>query len=138
MLYPEIIGSFTFNKMYSQSVHESRKPAVEFISTYKSLSNPHYIVLLINMNILFVRSDTKAVIGKQRQLLLALQWINFPADTDDLLLLFSLDIYWKLVVLCGLVSTKIEDDVVLPDSQLTLRTNLSALFQLENVALRTG
>ncbi|CAI8021126.1 Probable E3 ubiquitin-protein ligase HERC1 [Geodia barretti] len=82
--------------------------------------------------------DTKAVIGKQRRLLLALQWINFPADTDDLLLLFSLDIYWKLVVLCGLVSTKIEDDVVLPDSQLTLRTNLSSLFQLENVALRTG
>ena len=90
------------------------------------------------MYILFVRSDTKAVIGKQRRLLLALQWINFPADTDDLLLLFSLDIYWKLVVLCGLVSTKIEDDVVLPDSQLTLRTNLSSLFQLENVALRTG
>lgn len=82
--------------------------------------------------------DTKAVIGKQRRLLLALQWINFPADTDDLLLLHSLDIYWKLVVLCGLVSTKIEDDVVLPDSQLTLRTNLSSLFQLENVALRTG
>ena len=126
--------------MYSHSVHESRKPAVECIFTCKPLSNPHYIIviLIINMNILFVRSDTKAVIGKQRRLLLALQWINFPADTDDLLLLFSLDIYWKLVVLCGLVSTKIEDDVVLPDSQLTLRTNLSSLFQLENVALRTG
>ena len=76
--------------------------------------------------------------GNQRQLLLSLQWINFPADSDDLLLLFSQQVYWKLVVLSGLVSTRVVDDVVLPDTQLTYRTNLSAMFQLENVALRAG
>ena len=76
--------------------------------------------------------------GMQRRLQVALQWVNFPADGDDIILLFSLQVYRKLAALCGLVSSKVVDDVVLPDSQLTHRTNLCGLYQLENVALRTG
>ena len=74
----------------------------------------------------------------QRRLLVGLQWINFPADTDDIILLFSMNVYSKLVAICGLVSTKVTDDVTLPDNEVTLRTYLSSLMQLENVALRTG
>ena len=97
-----------------------------------------YMYMYIIMFLTFPATDEGSVIGMQRKLLVALQWVNFPADADDLLLLFSLKVYPKLVALCGLVSSKVTDDVVLPDSELTHRTNLCGLMQLENVALRTG
>ena len=83
-------------------------------------------------------TDPYSTTGLQRGLYLALQWVNFPEDTNDLLLLFSLDLFPKLVMLSGLVSTKIVEDVAFPLSELTKRMYMTGLLTLEMVSLRTG
>ena len=80
----------------------------------------------------------RSVYGKQRRLLLAMQWLNTPTDSDDIILIFSHDVYRKLVALCGLVSTKITDDVLLPRCELARRLSLASLLQLESITLRSG
>ena len=73
-----------------------------------------------------------------RELLLALQWINFQHEPRDLYLLFSDDLYNKMATVSGMVSTRVEVDVSLPTTRLANRLRMACVLVYQLLALRVG
>ena len=79
------------------------------------------------------------ILGLQRELLLALQWTNFQHDPSDLQLLFTGDLYPKIVALAGVVSTKVLPEVVrVTHSHLEDRVRTACTLVMQLLGLRVG
>ena len=71
------------------------------------------------MHLSFMIADS-SVYGLKRELLLALQWINFEHHPSDLQLLFSGSLYDNITALSGVVSTLLAPDPSSSGTQVAL------------------
>ena len=76
-----------------------------------------FMVLLLCKSFMIVDSS---VYGLKRELLLALQWMNFEHHPSDLQLLFTGSLYDNITALSGVVSTLIAQDPAFSAIQIVL------------------
>ena len=88
-----------------------------------------------------------SVYGLKRELLLALQWVNFEHHPSDLQLLFTGSLYDNITALSGVVSTQIAEDPCTqlapapssdPQSILTSRLKMASLLSMQLLTIRVG
>lgn len=90
-----------------------------------------------------------SVCGLKRELLLALQWVNFEHHPSDLQLLFTGSLYDNITALSGVVSTQIhvaEDPCTQlaplpssdPQSILTSRLKMASVLTMQLLTIRVG
>lgn len=80
--------------------------------------------------------------GLKRELLLALQWINFEHHPSDLQLLFTGSLFDNITSLSGVISTQVSSDALLPSSESSLllagRLKMAALLAMQLLTIRVG
>ena len=80
--------------------------------------------------------------GLKRELLLALQWINFEHHPSDLRLLFSGSLYDCITSFSGVVSTQVSEDILLPSSDVSSvlfdRLKMASLLSMQILTIRVG
>jgi len=80
-----------------------------------------------------------STVGLQREVLLALQWINFQHEPSDLHLLFTNDLYTKMVALAGVVTTKvIPKTVSTTPNRLEDRVRCACALTMQLLGLTVG
>lgn len=80
--------------------------------------------------------------GLKRELLLALQWINFEHHPSDLQLLFTGSLYDNITSLSGVVSTLVPEDALVSrdgsSSVLTGKLTKASLLAMQLLTMRVG
>ena len=124
----------------------TRQSSMLFLSTHGHLG--HYnlcIQLLVKVMIivhvcLYLDSSLYAL---KRELLLALEWINFEHHPSDLQLLFTGGVYDNITALSGVVSSLVPEDVLVSRgdgslSALTERLKVASLLAMQLLTIRVG
>jgi len=84
-------------------------------------------------------TDPASILGLQREVLLVLQWINFQHEPSDLHLLFTGDLYTKMVALAGVVTTKVTRKTVNTTfNRLNYRVRCACVMTMQLLGLTVG